>query len=112
MGTSLRNLGTVGGPPLAGSQVSLNQEQTHSFWSRYGWLLAAVWIVFLTFPVLSIAESTLPIAAQVAGYGLILPAAVFYVGFQLAPILFAFVLSGALVPRRIRPKPGTSSRSP
>lgn len=58
--------------------MSPDLEQTHSFWSRYGWLLAAVWIVFLTFPVLSIAESTLPVWAQVAGYGLILAFAVIY----------------------------------
>lgn len=58
--------------------MSSNQAQTHSFWSRYGWLLAAVWVVFLTFPVLRIAQSTLPVPARMAGYALILAFAVIY----------------------------------
>ena len=42
-----------------------------SFWSRYGWLLAAVWIVFLFFPISILADSGLPVAMQVVGYALI-----------------------------------------
>lgn len=53
-----------------------------TFWSRFGWLLAAVWVVFLIFPVLSIAESTLPLPARVLGYGLVAAfAAVYLWGF-------------------------------
>jgi two-component system sensor histidine kinase DesK len=53
-----------------------------SFWSRFGWLLAAVWVVFLIFPILSIAQSTLPPPARVAGYGLVAAfAAVYLWGF-------------------------------
>ena len=56
--------------------------EPESFWPRYGWLLAAVWIVFLIFPILSIAESALPVPAQVAGYGLVAAfAAVYLWGF-------------------------------
>lgn len=53
-----------------------------SFWSRFGWLLAAVWVVFLIFPILSITESTQPMPAKVAGYGLVAAfAAVYLWGF-------------------------------
>lgn len=54
-----------------------------SFWLRYGWLLAAVWIVFLAFPVLSIAQSELPTAVRIAGYTLIIAfAAVYLLAFR------------------------------
>ncbi len=53
-----------------------------SFWARYGWLLAAVWIVFLLFPILSIAESSLPVPMRVLGYCLLAAfAAVYLWGF-------------------------------
>lgn len=95
--------------------MSSNQAQTHSFWSRYGWLLAAVWVVFLTFPVLTIAQSTLPVPARVAGYGLILAFAVIYLrsfytysselgvsasGFARAwiPFLLMLLVVGATIP--------------
>ena len=54
-----------------------------AFWSRFGWLLAAVWVVFLIFPILSIAQSTLPLPVRVAGYGLVAAfAAVYLWGFS------------------------------
>ncbi|WP_449373690.1 histidine kinase [Arthrobacter psychrolactophilus] len=70
MGTSLRNAGLVGTAPLAGSSVT-GAAHGESFWARYGWLLAAVWVVFLVFPVRTIAESALGLAVQLLGYGLI-----------------------------------------
>lgn len=51
-----------------------------SFWLRYGWLLAAVWVVFLAFPVVSIAESGLAAPAQVTGYLLVAAFAAVYLG--------------------------------
>lgn len=59
--------------------MSPELEETHSFWSRYGCLLAVVWIVFLVFPILTITESSLPGPARVAGYGLIAAFGVVYV---------------------------------
>lgn len=60
----------------------MTRERTgaDSFWSRYGWLLAAVWIVFLAFPIVSIAESGLAVPAQLAGYLLVAAFAVVYLG--------------------------------
>jgi two-component system sensor histidine kinase DesK len=58
--------------------MTKEQALNDSFWSRYGWLLAAVWVVFLIFPILTIAGSTLPVPAQVAGYGLIAAFGVIY----------------------------------
>lgn len=49
-----------------------------SFWSKFGWLLAAVWVVFLIFPVLSITDSPQPLPAKIAGYGLVAAFAAVY----------------------------------
>src|SRR4051794_21446107 len=77
MGTSLRKPGLVGTAPLTGPSVTGSPHE-ESFWSRYGWLLAAAWVVFLIFPVLTIAESALAPAARLLGYGLIALFAVVY----------------------------------
>lgn len=68
----------MGTAALAGPAVTQGARPKDSFWSRFGWLLAAAWIVFLIFPILTIAESTLPMPARVAGYGLIAAFGVVY----------------------------------
>jgi two-component system sensor histidine kinase DesK len=35
-------------------------------WEKWGWAFAAVWLVFLAFPVIAVLDSTVPLAAKVA----------------------------------------------
>lgn len=46
-------------------------EPRDSPWARFGWLLAAVWLVFLAVPIMAIAGSDHPVWVQVIGYVLI-----------------------------------------
>lgn len=56
-------------------------------------ILSALPIATVTAPEVNIRERKATRAENLAGYGLILPAGLFYLAFQLLPILFAFVLS-------------------
>lgn len=46
-------------------------ELKDSSWARHGWLLAAVWLVFLIFPVTAIAGCDHPLWVKVIGYALV-----------------------------------------
>lgn len=53
-----------------------------SFWVRYGWLLAAVWIIFLIYPINAIVASDMDLTRSLVAYGAIGSfAAIYLVGF-------------------------------
>lgn len=64
-------------------------EARESAWARYGWVLAAVWLVFLVFPITAIAGSDHPLWVRVIGYALIAGfAAVYLLAFtRFSPLL-------------------------
>jgi two-component system sensor histidine kinase DesK len=37
-------------------------------WEKWGWAFAAIWLVFLVFPIISVAESEVPVAAKVGAW--------------------------------------------
>ncbi|AIY01510.1 histidine kinase [Arthrobacter sp. PAMC 25486] len=61
----------MGTAALSGPPVTQKAGEPESFWDNYGYLLSAFWVVFLIFPVLSIARSGLPAGLTILGYGLI-----------------------------------------
>lgn len=72
----------MGGTPLSDTQMKQAPPGPDSFWANYGWLLAAVWIVFLIYPINTIATSNLDLTGSIIGYGTIGAFAVIYlVGF-------------------------------
>lgn len=48
------------------------------FWARYGWLLAAVWLIFLIYPINSIATSGMDLTRSIVAYGAIASFATIY----------------------------------
>lgn len=68
----------MGGPPLAGTAVKQAPPAPDAFWVRYGWLLAAVWIIFLIYPINALATSGLDAPRKIVGFGLIGVFAVIY----------------------------------
>lgn len=95
MDSHLRAVRALGSAPLPGTAVSGDAGQPASFWSRFGWLLAAVWIVFLIFPIQVIAESPLGVPVQIAGYGLVAAfAAVYLWGFYTSSSELGVSVSG------------------
>lgn len=70
------------GPATAGpatpGPATPGGRDPHTFWDNYGYLLAAFWVIFLIFPVLSIAASGLPLGLSILGYGLIASFAAIY----------------------------------
>ncbi|PYI37764.1 sensor histidine kinase [Arthrobacter psychrolactophilus] len=75
----------MGTAPLAGSSVTTTTatqagrgREPDTFWDDYGYLLAAFWVIFLIFPALSIANSSLALGLSLLGYGLIGCFAVIY----------------------------------
>ncbi|WP_344779094.1 sensor histidine kinase, partial [Microbacterium marinilacus] len=48
-------------------------------WERYGWLMAAVWLIFLIYPVLALAASEQHVAWRVLGWAALVAFAVLYV---------------------------------
>ncbi|MDA3146253.1 sensor histidine kinase [Leucobacter sp. UCMA 4100] len=75
-------------------------------WSRYGWLMAAVWLVFLLFPARAIVSAEKPPVLMVLAWGaLLLFAAAYTAGFVLgmrcgwrnpSPIVFVMFFGAAL----------------
>lgn len=68
----------MGSAPFPGTPVTSPHVEPDSFWPRYGWLLAGVWVVFLIFPVLSIARSDSLVPGKLTGYLLIAAFAAIY----------------------------------
>ena len=68
----------MGGTSFTGKEVRQAPPGPDSFWARYGWLLAAVWIVFLIYPINTIATSGMDLTRSIIAYGAIASFAAIY----------------------------------
>lgn len=67
-------------PPDADHLTSLELGEVVDPWSRHGWLLAAVWLVFLGFPAVSVTEETPDnLLLRLGGWALLLTFGLVYI---------------------------------
>jgi two-component system sensor histidine kinase DesK len=69
----------AGGTPGPGAHVTASGDADllpDNPWEKWGWTFAAIWLVFLAFPIIAVAESGVPVAAKVGAWLCILGFAV------------------------------------
>jgi two-component system sensor histidine kinase DesK len=69
----------AGGTPGPGAHVTASEDADllpDNPWEKWGWTFAAIWLVFLAFPIIAVAESEVPVAAKVGAWLCILGFAV------------------------------------
>ncbi|PRA00345.1 hypothetical protein CQ017_04760 [Arthrobacter sp. MYb224] len=81
MGSVFRNLRPDRNAKGTGTTVterSQAQADVDRFWSRFGWWVSGVWIIFLIYPTLTLLQEDFPVALRVIGLSLILVYAAAY----------------------------------
>ena len=67
--------GSAAAPPAAESSESVTEDP----WERFGWLMGAIWLVFLAFPIAAVVTSDRSTALRALGVALIVVFAAIYV---------------------------------
>lgn len=68
----------MGGTSVTDTEMKQVPPGPDTFWARYGWLLAAVWIIFLIYPITTVAASDLNLTLSIVAYGTIASFAAIY----------------------------------
>ncbi|GAB3600398.1 sensor histidine kinase [Microbacterium tumbae] len=63
-----RIVSAVGAPPSEGADADGRSRGSGSAWEKYGWVMAAIWMVFLAYPLLGLLRSTAETGWIVAGW--------------------------------------------
>ncbi|YAL83502.1 sensor histidine kinase [Dermacoccaceae bacterium W4C1] len=61
------------------STAPVTSAESRDPWEKYGWVMGAIWLVFLGFPFAALIGSDLPLAAQLLGTAVIIAFAAVYV---------------------------------
>lgn len=88
----------AGAPPAAWGAPGSRAGAEMDPWSRFGWLMAVIWLVFLIYPVLALLRSEAPVVWVVVGWAALVAFIVLYVvGFMYG---MRHGSIGAMPPRR------------
>lgn len=88
----------AGAPPAAWAAPGTRSDRPKDPWSRFGWLMAVVWLVFLAYPVITLIGSEAALVWVIVGWAALVAFVVLYVvGFMYGMRNGAF---GGPVPRR------------